>query len=184
MTFGIAALGIYFLLILLFDSITQPIMVLISIPFGLCGVIITFALHDEAFSFLGMLGVIGMAGVVVNDSLVLIDAANRFRSKGMGRFEAGEAAGKRRFRAVILTSLTTFGGLTPMILETSVQARMLIPMAISLGFGILFSTMVTLLLVPSLFVMIEKPRDWLRAYRAANLDSESPEENVSAGETA
>ncbi len=183
--YALALVGIYILIAIPLRSYAQPLfVVMIAIPFGIVGAILGHLIMGFDLSLVSFLGMIALSGVVVNDSLVLVDAANRFRSKGMGRFEAGEAAGKRRFRAVILTSLTTFGGLTPMILETSVQARMLIPMAISLGFGVLFSTMVTLLLVPSLFVMIEKPRDWLRAYKAASLDTAAPEENVSAGETA
>ncbi|MCP4674999.1 MAG: efflux RND transporter permease subunit [Deltaproteobacteria bacterium] len=181
----LALVGIYILIAIPLRSYTQPLfVVMIAIPFGIVGAILGHLVMGYDLSLISMLGMIALSGVVVNDSLVLVDAANRFKIKGMDRFEAGEAAGKRRFRAVILTSLTTFGGLTPMILETSVQARMLIPMAISLGFGVLFSTMITLFLVPSLFVMIEKPRDWLREYKAANLDRGSPEKKVSAGETA
>ncbi|MCK5472619.1 MAG: efflux RND transporter permease subunit, partial [Planctomycetes bacterium] len=88
-------------------------------------------------------------------SLILIDYSNRLRSKGKSAFNALHAAGIRRFRPIILTSLTTFGGLTPMIFETSRQARFMIPMAISLGYGILFSTAITLVLVPSLTMVLE-----------------------------
>ena len=97
----------------------------------------------------------GLAGVVVNDSLVLIDATNRFREKGVSAREAVTRAAALRFRAIILTSLTTFAGLTPMIMEKSLQAQFLIPMAVSLGFGVLFATGITLLLVPCGYVILE-----------------------------
>jgi multidrug efflux pump subunit AcrB len=107
-------------------------------------------------SIISMMGVIALAGVVVNDSLVMVDAANRFRDDdGLPSVEAIFAAGVRRFRPILLTSLTTFFGLAPMIFETSVQARFLIPMAISLGFGILFSPFIILLLVPCLYMDVE-----------------------------
>lgn len=101
-----------------------------------------------------------MAGVVVNDSLVLIDYANRQRSDGAGAVEAIRLAGLRRFRPIILTTLTTFGGLAPMIFESSRQARFMIPMALSLGFGILFATVITLILVPCLYLLIEDFHQW------------------------
>jgi multidrug efflux pump subunit AcrB len=109
-------------------------------------------------SIVSAMGLVALAGVVVNDSLVLIDAANRFRLSGMNAVEGIQAAGIRRFRPILLTSLTTFFGLTPMILETSVQARFLVPMAISLGFGVLFATFIILLLVPALYLIIEDIR--------------------------
>ena len=98
---------------------------------------------------------VGLAGVVVNDSLVLVYAANRLRSEGADAHRAVIQAGGLRFRAILLTSLTTFVGLTPMLLEQSVQAKFLIPMAISLGFGVLFSTFVTLLFIPCGYMILE-----------------------------
>ncbi|MCP4602948.1 MAG: efflux RND transporter permease subunit [Proteobacteria bacterium] len=183
--YALALVSIFILIAIPLRSYSQPFfVVMMAIPFGVVGAILGHLIMGYALSLISLMGIVALTGVVVNDSLVLVDAANRFRMKGLGRFEAGEAAGKRRFRAVILTSLTTFGGLTPMILETSLQARILIPMAISLGFGVLFSTMITLLLVPSLFVMIERPRDWLRARREANADLEPAEDSTSIRETA
>jgi multidrug efflux pump subunit AcrB len=103
-----------------------------------------------------MMGIIALSGVVVNDSLILIDYANRIRKKNnLSAFEAIHQAGVRRFRPIMLTTLTTFGGLSPMIFETSRQARFMIPMAISLGFGILFSTLVTLVIVPCLYLLLD-----------------------------
>jgi multidrug efflux pump subunit AcrB len=104
---------------------------------------------------------VALSGVVVNDSLVLIDFANQRMQAGVDPLTAIHEAGVRRFRPIILTTLTTFGGLAPMIFETSRQARFMIPMAISLGFGILFSTVITLVLVPCLFVQVERVRGWL-----------------------
>jgi multidrug efflux pump subunit AcrB len=109
-----------------------------------------------SLSLISMMGIVALSGVVVNDSLVLIDYANRLhRNQGLSAFDAIHQAGIRRFRPIILTTFTTFGGLAPMIFETSMQARFLIPMAISLGFGILFATSITLILVPCLYLMID-----------------------------
>jgi len=105
-----------------------------------------------------MMGIVALAGVVVNDSLVLVDAANTRRQERASHFDAIAWAGARRFRPILLTSLTTFFGLAPMIFETSVQARFLIPMAISLGFGILFSTVIVLVLVPCFYLIVEDIR--------------------------
>ena len=111
-----------------------------------------------------MCGLIALSGVVVNDSLIMVDYFNRSRQKGMSLRDAVIAGGCRRFRPIILTSLTTFFGLTPIIFETSLQAQFLIPMAISLGFGVLFATGITLYLIPSLYVCVEDIRE--RYYRA------------------
>jgi multidrug efflux pump subunit AcrB len=126
-----------------------------AIPFGLVGAVTGHIIMGHNLSLLSMFGVVGLAGVVVNDSLVLVDATNRFRDQGLSAHDAITRAGPLRFRAVILTSLTTFAGLSPMLLERSLQAQFLIPMAISLGFGVLFSTGITLLLVPSLYMILD-----------------------------
>ena len=104
---------------------------------------------------MSLCGIVALSGVVVNDSLVLVDYVNRQRALGMSAIEAAWTAGARRFRPIILTSLTTFAGLMPMLTETDMQARFLIPMAVSLGFGILFSTTITLVLVPSVYLVLE-----------------------------
>jgi multidrug efflux pump subunit AcrB len=160
-TFGLAALGIYFLLMLLFNSLTQPLMVIVAIPFGICGVIIAFALHGEPLSFSGMLGVIGMAGVVVNDSLVLVDYLNRLiRNDAEGALAEKStliqliAAGTAdRLRPIILTSLTTVAGLLPLAYGFGGQDIHMSPMALALGYGLLFATPITLVLVPSLYLI-------------------------------
>ncbi|MEJ2657389.1 MAG: efflux RND transporter permease subunit, partial [Desulfobacterales bacterium] len=110
-----------------------------------------------------MFGVVALSGVVVNDSLVLVVFANRMERSGMSRRQAVHQAGIQRFRPIILTTLTTFGGLSPMIFETSRQARFLIPMALSLGYGILFATLITLVLVPSLYLIAEDVNKLIRA---------------------
>ena len=113
-------------------------------------------------SIMSMCGFVALAGVVVNDSLLMVDYVNRNRNASSSVVEAAVKAGGVRFRAILLTSLTTFAGLIPMLLETDMQARFLIPMAISLGFGILFATTITLLLVPSGYVILEDLRRALR----------------------
>ncbi len=153
--FALALLAIYFLLAIPFKSYTQPIIVMVAIPFGIVGAVLGHLLMDYNLSLMSMMGVVALSGVVVNDSLVLIDYANRQRLEGANSLEAIHAAGLRRFRPIILTTLTTFGGLAPMIFETSRQARFMIPMAISLGFGILFATLISLILVPCLYLLVE-----------------------------
>lgn len=153
--FTIALFGIYALLAIPFRSFTQPLIVMWAIPFGLVGAILGHLIMGINLSLLSLFGMVGLAGVVVNDSLVLIDAANRIRSEGAGVVEAVTRAGALRFRAIILTSLTTFAGLMPMILERSLQAQFLIPMAVSLGFGVLFATGITLILIPCGYAILE-----------------------------
>ena len=151
----IALFGIYALLAIPFKSFTQPFIVMAAIPFGMVGALAGHLLMGFNISLLSLFGMVGLAGVVVNDSLVLIYAANRIRSQGDDAPAAVIKAGGLRFRAILLTSLTTFAGLTPMLLERSVQAQFLIPMAISLAFGVLFGTFVTLLLIPCGYVIRE-----------------------------
>ncbi len=151
----IALFGIYALLAIPFRSFTQPFIVMLAIPFGIVGAVAGHLIMGYNISLLSLFGMVGLAGVVVNDSLVLIYAANRIRRQGDGPQSAVIKAGGLRFRAILLTSLTTFAGLTPMLLERSVQAQFLIPMAVSLGFGVLFGTFVTLLLIPCGYVIRE-----------------------------
>lgn len=153
--FVLAVLTIYFLLAVPFRSYVQPLIVMAAIPFGLVGAVIGHLLMGYSLSLMSMMGIIALSGVVVNDSLILVDYANRKRREGYPSREAIHAAGLRRFRPIILTTLTTFGGLAPMIFETSRQARFLIPMALSLGYGILFATFISLVLVPSLYLILD-----------------------------
>ncbi|MAE67970.1 MAG: cobalt-zinc-cadmium resistance protein [Phycisphaeraceae bacterium] len=161
---GFALAGIYFLLAVPFRNYLQPMIVMSAIPFGIVGAIIGHLIMGYTLSIISMMGIIALAGVVVNDSLVLVDYANRLRrEEGFGAFRAIHEAGTRRFRPILLTTLTTFGGLAPMIFETSRQARFMIPMAISLGYGIVFATAITLVIVPSLYMLIEDARAWIRS---------------------
>jgi len=155
-TFLLAILAIYAMIAIPFQSYSQPIIVMSSIPFGIIGAIYGHLLMGFNLSLMSMFGIVALSGVVVNDSLVLISFANQLRRQGNDSAHAViRAAGIQRFRPIVLTTLTTFGGLAPMIFETSRQARMLIPIALSLGFGILFATTITLILVPSLYLIVE-----------------------------
>ena len=153
--FSIAMLLIYALLAIAFSSYTQPLIVMTAIPFGIVGAVIGHILLGYDLSLVSLMGVIALSGVVVNDSLIMIDYANKRRLAGDSIYESIHEAGLRRFRPIILTTMTTFGGLAPIILETSSQAFYLIPMAISLGFGIIFATMIILVIVPCLYLMLE-----------------------------
>ena len=150
-----ALLIIYALLAIPFRSYAQPVLIMAAIPFGFVGALLGHMIMGYQLSILSIFGLIALSGVVVNDSLLMIDSINRHRRDIGSTFDAILQAGQRRFRPILLTSLTTFFGLTPMILETSVQAKFLIPMAISLGFGIIFATGITLILIPSLYAILE-----------------------------
>ena len=154
----LALIAMFAMLAIPFRSYLQPIIVMTSIPFGLIGALIGHILLGFEFSMISVMGLVALTGVVVNDSIVLIDAANELRRGGMSASEAIHAAGVRRFRPILLTSSTTFFGLTPMIFETSVQARFLVPMAVSLGFGVAFATTITLILIPSVYMLVEDLR--------------------------
>ncbi len=154
-TIPLVLLAIYALLAIPFKSYSQPLIVMISIPFGIIGAIVGHLLLGYEMTMMGVIGMLALSGVVVNDALVLISFANERRARHANAHDAVVSAGIQRFRPIILTTLTTFGGLMPMILETSRQAKFMIPMAISLGFGILFATFIALILVPSLYMVIE-----------------------------
>lgn len=156
--FAIAMLLIYALLAVAFSSYTQPLIVMTAIPFGIVGAVIGHILLGYDLSLVSLMGVIALSGVVVNDSLIMIDYANKRRKEGEPIYKAIHEAGLRRFRPIILTTMTTFGGLAPIILETSSQAFYLIPMAISLGFGIVFATAIILVIVPCLYITLEDVR--------------------------
>lgn len=153
--FVIALFAIFSLLAIPLRSFSQPLVIMLAIPFSMVGAILGHLLMGFNLSILSLFGIVGLAGVAVNDSLILVNAMNMNRDSGQGVPEAAFLAGKQRFRAVLLTSLTTFAGLSPMILEKSLQAQFLIPMAISLGFGVLFATLITLILIPSLVVILD-----------------------------
>jgi multidrug efflux pump subunit AcrB len=153
--FLFALFAIYALMAIPLKSYSQPLIIMSVIPFGIVGAIIGHLVLGMPVSVLSICGIIALSGVVVNDSLIMVDFVNRARSEGMSLIDAALNAGAQRFRAIILTSLTTFMGLMPIIFERSLQAQVVIPMAISLAFGILFATVITLLLVPSLYLILD-----------------------------
>ncbi|MDE0825321.1 MAG: efflux RND transporter permease subunit [Akkermansiaceae bacterium] len=174
--FIFALIGMYVLMAIPLRSYVQPMIIMSVIPFGIVGAVAGHILMSTELSIMSMCGIVALAGVVVNDSLVLVDYVNRHREEEGSVIIAATKAGAIRFRAIMLTSLTTFAGLMPMLLETDMQARFLIPMAISLGFGILFATLITLILVPSVYVVLEdvkKAGRWLFGMREP--DVKSPE---------
>ena len=156
--FFVALICSYIVLAIPLRSYVQPVIVMSAIPFGIVGAVMGHALMAYNISIISMMGVVALAGVVVNDSLIMIHYANAQREQRQGVYAAIHAAGIRRFRPILLTTLTTFGGLAPMIFETSRQARFMIPMAISLGYGILFTTLIILVLVPCLYLIVEDIR--------------------------
>ena len=151
---------IYVLLALPLKSYVQPLIVMSVIPFGVIGAIWGHWIMGRELCFPSMLGVMALSGVVVNDSLVLVDFINQKRAQGMSLLDAVLNSGVVRFRPVMLTSLTTFFGLLPLLFEKSVQAQFLIPMAISLGFGILFATAITLIMIPVNIIIAEDINQW------------------------
>jgi multidrug efflux pump subunit AcrB len=170
--FVLALFGIYSLLAIPTRSYMQPLIIMGVIPFGIIGAVVGHLVTGYAISMMSLVGIIALSGVVVNDSLIMVDFVNRQVREGISRPEAAVQAGVQRFRAIILTSLTTFFALVPMLMETSTQARVIIPMAISLAFGIVFATVITLLLVPSLYVMLD---DLRRLFRGEPVDTSSSE---------
>jgi multidrug efflux pump subunit AcrB len=163
-----ALLAIYAMMAIAFRSYWQPIIILTAIPFGVMGAIFGHLIMGYNISIFSFLGVMACAGVVVNDNLVLIDRINQLREQGTDIYQAVIQGGTDRFRPIILTSLTTFIGLLPIMSETSLQAQFLIPMVISLAFGVLFATTVTLILVPCLYYLGERIK--VKAAHALHLD--------------
>ena len=160
--FLFALLLIYILLAIPFKSYVQPFIVMSAIPFGFIGAIIGHLIMGVDLTIISGFGVVALTGVVVNDSLVLVDFINRGRKAGKTVHEAIVDAGITRFRPIMLTSLTTFAGLTPLMLEKSMQAQFLIPMAISLAFGVLFATLITLILVPTIYNILEDGKSFFK----------------------
>ena len=158
--FGLALFGIYALLAVPTKSYLQPLIIMGVIPFGMIGAIFGHWVLGYPLSMMSLMGVIALSGVVVNDSLILVDFVNKAISDGTDRYTAVIEAGTRRFRAILLTSLTTFFGLIPMLTERTLQAEMMVPMAISLAFGIVFATVITLLLIPCLYMILEDLSSW------------------------
>lgn len=175
-----ALFAIYALLAVPLRSYSQPIIIMSVIPFGIFGAIVGHLLLGHAVSVLSICGIIALSGVVVNDSLIMVDFVNRARAEGHRLIDAAINAGTQRFRAIILTSLTTFMGLVPIMFERSLQAQVVIPMAISLAFGILFATVITLLLVPALYVILDDFRQLFRKPARAQVGSSTGNDEIIA----
>ncbi len=152
---SIALLCIYVLLAIPFKSYTQPFIVMISIPFGMIGAILGHLIMGYSLSLISIFGIVALSGIVINNALILLELANRRKKEGVSASEAIRQATIQRFRPIFLTTLTTFTGLMPIMFETSRQARQLIPIAISLGFGIIFAMLISLILVPALYIIFE-----------------------------
>ncbi len=159
--FAVAMLAMYVLLSIEFKSYIQPILVLLIIPFGMTGAIAGHAIMGLPLTIFSLFGVVALSGIVINDSIVLTDFINHMRRSGMSVRQALVQAGQRRFRPVMLTTVTTVGGLTPILMETSFQAQMLIPMATSIAFGEIFATILVLFLVPVFYSIYAQACDLL-----------------------
>ena len=164
----LALFGIYALMAIPLKSYLQPLIIMGVIPFGMIGALIGHFLVGIPFSALSVYGIIALAGVVVNDSIILVDFINKSIEQGKDVFSAVVEAGTERFRAIMLTSLTTFFGLLPILIEDSLSAQFVTPMAVSLGFGIMFATVITLILIPCLYLVLAefKSREPLLAQEA------------------
>ena len=163
--FIIAMLLVYTILAVIFRSYAQPLVVMSVIPFGFIGAVVGHLIMGHVLSLISLFGLVALSGVLVNDSLVLVDFINRARRQGTPLFEAVLAGGQQRFRAIILTSVTTVAGLSPILFEKSVQAQFLIPMAISMSFGLMGATILVLVLVPALYLLLHDVQSigrWLR----------------------
>jgi len=171
--FILALVVIYALLAIPFGSYVQPLIVMSAIPFGIVGALLAHLVMGLSVGLLSLFGIIGLSGVVVNDSLVMIDFINEKRAEGMAAHEAIIEGAKVRFRPILLTSITTFLGVAPLVFERSLQAQFLIPMAASLAFGILFATAILMLLVPALAMMQARVEAWWLEWRGK---AESTEE--------
>ncbi len=154
----ISLMLIFFMLTALFRSLLDPLTIMFTIPFGMIGVVAGHALFGYNIQFLSVIGMLALAGIIVNDSLILVEFANKLRRRGEERFAAVTAAGKARARPIILTTITTFLGLSPLIFFSSGQTRFLAPMAVSLGFGLAFATLVILMALPCFYLIMDDLR--------------------------
>ncbi|MGB0608370.1 MAG: efflux RND transporter permease subunit [Paracoccaceae bacterium] len=172
---GIALFIIFALLALVFRSYVQPIVVMFAIPLGLIGAVTGHLILDIPLSLLSIFGIIGLAGVVINNSLVMVDVYNEFIRKGMATREAVITGTKQRFRPILLTSLTTFLGVYPLIMETSLQAQFLIPLAVSIGYGVLIGTLIIVFTVPSIFMAQHHATSAIKAIFALSTPQRTPQ---------
>ncbi len=158
MSFPAAMMGIFVVLATIFRSYVQPLVIMVTVPFGILGAVFGHMLLGINLAMFSIFGMMALTGVVVNDAIVLIEAINRLIAKGTSVFDAICRGGVRRFRAILLTTLSTVGGLLPIILERDSQAQIVIPMALSLAAGVGFATVLTLVLVPCLFAILNDAR--------------------------
>ncbi len=156
----IALLLMYLVLSWVFSSYGWPILVMLGIPLGLTGAVLGHWIMDMNMTLLSLFGFFGLSGIVVNDSIILVIFYRQVRAKGMSIYQALEEAACQRLRAVLLTSLTTIAGLTPLLFETSLQAQFLIPMAVSIAFGLAYATLLILLVIPAMLSIYEDVADW------------------------
>ncbi len=163
----IALMIIYVILGAQLRSYVQPFVIMSAIPFGVIGAVLGHLLLGYDLTFISLFGIVALTGVVVNDSVVLIDFMNQRHREGSSLVESALAAVQRRFRPILLTTLSTCFGLLPMMLETSLQARFLIPMVVSLATGIVFATPIILILIPSLIMVVEDVKAWGRRIRTS-----------------
>ena len=173
-----ALLGIFALLAIPLRSYLQPVIIMSAIPFGVVGAVFGHLIQGMNLSILSLMGLTALAGVVVNDSLILVDYINRNRRPGVPLRVVVRESGMTRFRPILLTSLTTFGGLTPLLMEKSLQAKFMIPMAISLAYGVIFATFITLVMIPAEYMILE---DLKRIFRRLYRKEDSQKENAVSG---
>ena len=157
-SYPLALLGIFVIIATIFRSYLQPVIIMITVPFGIIGAVAGHLALGFDLSMMSLFGMVALSGVVVNNAIVLIEYINNLISEGVPFFEAIQRGGARRFRAIFLTTITTVGGLAPLIMANDLQARFLIPMAISIAAGVAFATLLTLLLVPCLLVILNDLR--------------------------
>ncbi len=177
----LAMMGIFLLLASQFRSYIQPVIIMMAIPFGLIGAILGHLIMGLEFTIVSIFGIVALSGIVVNDSLILIDFINRSLRDGMDLNKAVIESGKARFRAVLLTSVTTIAGLFPLLLERSFQAQFLIPMAVSICFGLLAATILTLLYVPALYMIVVDVTNVFVGRKQRRLNAEGGMRNVEVG---
>ena len=174
--FMLALLGIFALLAIPLNSYIQPLVIMSAIPFGIVGALIGHAIIGVPVGLFSLFGIIGLTGVVVNDTLVFMDFVNAEKARGLVLEDALLNAARQRFRPIFLTSLTTFLGISPLIFERSIQAQFLAPTAVSLGFGILFATLLIMVVVPALAVTEDRIVRWFKRRRTMAVESAPPSE--------
>ncbi|MFH2130769.1 MAG: efflux RND transporter permease subunit, partial [bacterium] len=183
--YPLAMIGIFFIIATMFRSYVQPLLISLTIPFGVIGAILGHLVLGYQFTMMSIFGIVALAGVVVNDAIVLIERINENLAEGMPFQDAIIIGGARRFRAIFLTTISTVGGLAPLILETDFQAKFLIPMAISIAAGVGFATVLTLVLLPSLFMILNDLRRmvfWIRKGTLPARESVEPARNRKTGQ--